>query len=160
MRVLTLLSLAACASCLACAQQPSGNDAAAAKESANSPAAKEAQALARRYMTLINAKDYAAARAMWGHDGADVGGSTEDFARTFAPFSRYEGEIGDPTELKTSAGEQFVAVSAKAHVTLQKTGEKRDLVGLIRFRRPADGAAKNPGQEKWTIWAVDLRKPH
>ncbi|MEO5939162.1 MAG: hypothetical protein ABIQ43_09160 [Sphingomonas sp.] len=109
---------------------------------------------------LITTKDYAAARAMWGHGGADVGGTTEEFARTFAQYSHYEGEVGDPTEIKTSAGQEFVAVPAKAIVILEKTGEKRVLAGLIRFRRSSEGVEKDPNHRRWTIWAIDLRKPH
>lgn len=160
MRVLVLLAVVASVLSTSCARQPSGNSADAASESAKSPPAIQAQALARRYMKLISARDYAAARAMWGHGGADVGGSAEDFARTFAQYSRYEGQVGDPTEIKKDAGEEFVAVSATVNATLQKTGEKKVLAALIRFRRPIQGGDKDPNHGQWAIWAVDLRKPH
>jgi len=167
MRVLPFLSLITCAACVACSQQPGGNAGAAAtgngvapSESAKSPAAREAQALARQYMTLVNAGKYGEARAMWGHGGADVGGSAADFASSFDSFSSYVGEIGDPTDITTTGDEQFVAVAAKANVTLRKSGDKRILVGLIRFRRPTKAVGKDPNSAKWTIWAVDLRRPH
>lgn len=140
MRNLSLIGVALLAACAPQSQK--------ASPSADATLAKET---VERYFDLIRQRKFNDAYRMWGNEGADTRGSAMDFEKSFEPYSDYVAEVGDPTDIKTSTGQEYIAVAAKVRVTLKQTGASSDLSGPIMLRRPAaTGAA-------WQIWGADVR---
>ena len=163
---LVLMSLAACAP-----QGETGNAATAAAnatmpavqpgmrgdESADSASAKAARDLVEQYFAMIDKRDYAGAYRLWGNGGKDAGGTPEQFAESFAIYSKYEPQAGTASEVHARDGMQYVLVTAKAHVENRKTRKTADREGTVMLRR--SGNPNDPVVEKreWRIWGVDLR---
>ncbi|MDE0880931.1 MAG: hypothetical protein OSB00_20085 [Sphingomonas bacterium] len=167
-RLVFILALASAA----CApSQPEANESAATNavaanpqlrgaEPATSASAQAARALAVRYFDLIEQGDYAKARQLWGHEGADVGGDAAALGKVYSRFSRYEPVVGLPTEVHAADGRQYVNVAVKVRATLADTGRVLEQEGPVMMRRSADPSAKEPGEREWSIWGVDIRSKH
>jgi len=141
---------------------PAGNVAQAApsqrgNEPADSASAKAARDTVERYFAAIAKKDYATAYRLWGNDGKDSGGTVDAFAASFAPYSKFEPEAGDPTEIRARDGMQYILVTARAHVENRKTGKTAERSGSVALRRSADPNDPVEHKRDWRIWSVDLR---
>jgi hypothetical protein len=110
-----------------------------------------AQATVKTYFNLIGQRKYGEAYRMWGNDGGDTRGTAAEFANSFEPYRSYIAEVGDPTDIKTSAGQDYIAVTTKVRVTLKQSGETSDRSGPVLLRRPT-GA-----RQAWRIWGTDIR---
>ncbi|MBY0519380.1 MAG: hypothetical protein K2P79_03015 [Sphingomonas sp.] len=168
MRVFVMLSFGAL---VACSAEDKGGNAAAVvtnaalpaaaalrgDEPATSPSAVAARDTVARYFAMIDGKDYAGAYRLWGNDGADAGGTIDDFKKTFAIYSKYEPIIGEPTEIHARDGVQYVLVQAKLHVENRKTGKIADRSGTVMLRRSANPDDPVEAKRDWKIWGVDLR---
>lgn len=126
-------------------------------EPADSASARAARDVVARYFALIEDRDYAGAYRLWGNDGADAGGSLKAFEQSFAPYSKYELEVGMPTEIRARGGMQYIAVDAKLFVENRKTRITANRTGSVLLRRSADPADPVEGKRDWRIWGVDLR---
>ncbi len=125
-----------------------------------SPAQREAKATVARYFDLIAQRDYAAARKLWGNGGADTRGTANQFAESFAQYAQYDPAVGEPTEIKTTGGKQYVLVQAKLHVVIKKSGRVSDREGVVMLSRSEDRQTGDPDKRDWRIWGVDLRESH
>lgn len=174
MRVTIVLSAVLAAATLAgCTQQrDSGNAAPPAPtnsaapqagmrgdEPADSASAKAARELVERYFAMIDKRDYAGAYRLWGNGGKDAGGTVEQFAETFAIYSKYEPQAGVASEIHAREGMQYVLVTAKAHVENKKTRKTADREGTVMLRRSTNPDDPVAEKREWRIWGVDLRVP-
>ena len=125
-----------------------------------SPEAAEAQSVVRRYFDAIARRDFAAAYGLWGHDGADTGGSAAQFAASFDHYKSYKPSVGIPTEVKTSGRMQYVLVPVELNVELKDGGPSEDRKGPVMLRRSEDRSAKGSNLRDWRIWGTDIRVPH
>jgi hypothetical protein len=138
------------------------------------PDAIAARMIVTRYFDHIANKRYADAYRLWGNNGADTRGSLDQFARSFGSFERYDVTVGEPTEIKTSAGQDYISVAASARVKLRTANTMSDRSGTVMLRRPASpetassstpltvngpvGAAGSKSETgQWRIWGVDIR---
>jgi len=123
--------------------------------------AKAARALVHRYYNLVEKGDFAAARQLWGHDGADAGGDAAALAASYAPYSRYKVTVGDPTDIHSTGGLDCVNVAVSVDSVVAKTGRAKALEGPVMLRRDSnaktDAASDSRG---WRIWGADIRAPH
>ena len=110
-----------------------------------------AQETVKIYFDLIGRRKYSDAYRLWGKDGGDTRGTTAEFARSFEPYSSYVAEIGDPTEIKTSTGQDYIAVATIARVTLKQSGVVSKQSGSVMLRRPTGASGQ------WRIWGTDIR---
>lgn len=134
MLLLGVLLLANCSP-----QQPKASDAVLARETV------------KTYFDLIHQKRFNDAYRMWGNDGADTRGSAANFTKSFEPYSRYVADVGDPTAIKTNAGQDYIVVATNVRVMLKQTGATSDQSGTVMLRRPA-GTGRT-----WQIWGADIR---
>lgn len=162
---LPLIGLVACTP-----QNGSGNAGAAAStnttqpmpgqrgnESADSASARAARETVERYFVALEKKDFATAYRLWGNDGKDSGGSVEVFANSLAPYSKFEPEAGDASEIRARDGMQYVLVAARAHVENRKTGKAAERSGSVALRRSVDPNDPVEHKRDWRIWSIDLR---
>ena len=95
-----LIALATLTLITACADRPADPPATAGVAAA-APAAppdtstQSAVEVLRRYFVAIDARDYAAAYALWASGGAASGQTLEEFAAGFAQTERVRAEIGE-----------------------------------------------------------------
>lgn len=118
---------------------------------APSPAALDAQRVARDYFSALDAKDYPRAYRLWGNAGTDAGGSLRAFSQVFERFATYHGEAGAPGEVRVGDGVDYILVEAKAE-TKDAKGKAAELSGVLMLKRPTGKAAP------WTIWGADIRR--
>lgn len=107
------------------------------------------------YFASIEGGKYAAARALWGNDGADSKLSPAAFAASFAKYREYHANIGGPGEIEGAAGSRYVSVPVQVYARL-KDGRPDYQTGTIVLRRTeVDGAT--PEQRKWHIYSIELK---
>jgi hypothetical protein len=121
------------------------------QKSESPPDAASARETVKVYFSLIRQRKFGDAYRMWGNDGGDTRGSVADFVKSLELYGSYVAEVGDPTEIKTSAGQAYVAVAAKVRVTMKPSGAASDRSGTVMLRRPAKGDGE------WRIWGTDIR---
>jgi hypothetical protein len=165
--LLVLLASAACAP-----RQPDANASARADTAPatkpgvraaagpNSADAKAARGVAARYFALVKEGDFASARNLWGHGGADSGGDAAALRNSFKAYSSYDVTVGAPTDVHVTDGMQYVNVAAKVRGTRSSTGKVVTLEGPVMLRRSIDPRAADVDSREWTIWGVDIRIPH
>lgn len=127
------------------------------EDTADSPSAREARSVVERYFAAVNAKDFRTAHALWGNNGKDSGGSADDLARAITIYSRYEPEVGKPTDVRVRDGMQYILVSAKLFVENRKTGNTASRDGNVMLRRSINSNDADPAKREWRIWGIDLR---
>ena len=107
------------------------------------------------YYASIEGGKYAAARALWGNDGADSKLSPAAFAASFAGYREYHANIGAPGDVEGAAGSRYVSVPVQIYARL-KDGRPDYRTGTVVLRRTVvDGAT--PEQRKWHIYSIDLK---
>ena len=107
------------------------------------------------YFASIEGGKYAAARALWGNDGADSKMSPAAFAASFARYKEYHANIGGPGEVEGAAGSRYVSVPVQVYARL-KDGRPDYQTGTVVLRRTVvDGST--PEQRKWHIYSIDLK---
>lgn len=129
-------------------------------ESMNSPAARQAKAVAAHYFALIEAGDFGAARKLWAQDGAASGGSAKDLAAFYANYSSYAAVVGVPTDVHVTDGRQYVNVAIRTRATIARSGKTIEQEGPLMLRRSIDPHAADGQERDWQIWGVDIRVPH
>lgn len=108
----------------------------------------------QRYYDAIEAKDFAAAYALWGEDGKASGQSLQQFAAGFANTTRVRATIGDSVRLGAAAGSQYATVPVTIDATL-RDGRRQHFTGTYTVRRAmVDGATA--AQRRWHIYKADL----
>jgi membrane-bound inhibitor of C-type lysozyme len=107
------------------------------------------------YFASIEGGKYAAARALWGNDGADSKLSPAAFAASFAKYKEYHANIGGQGEVEGAAGSRYVSVPVQVYARL-KDGRPDYQTGTIVLRRTVvDGST--PEERKWHIYSIDLK---
>lgn len=156
-----LIALATLTLITACADRPADPPATAGVAAA-APAAppdtstQSAVEVLRRYFVAIDARDYAAAYALWASGGAASGQTLEEFAAGFAETERVRAEIGEPGRVEGAAGSRYVTVPVSVHATTVH-GETQRFEGSYTLRRSVvDGAT--PEQRSWRIYSAEVRR--
>ena len=110
----------------------------------------------RRYYAAIDARDFAAAYALWGQDGLGSGQSLQEFASGFDKTARVHATVGDSVRVEGAAGSQYATVPVTVDATLREGGEQH-FTGTYTMRRAmVDGAT--PAQRRWHIFKAALRE--
>jgi hypothetical protein len=113
-----------------------------------------AQETLRRYYGAINAKDYAAAYALWSNHGASSRQSAEDFAQGYARTLMVDARIGEPGKPEGAAGSRYIRVPVDL-ASAQADGSSRHYRGSFTLRAVvADGAT--PEQQQWHLDSAEL----
>ena len=152
---------------LAGCSQETGKDNETTAEVTRSPMPKPvssdaaaARSVVQHYFGAIARKDFAAAYRLWGHEGADTGGSAAKFAASFDSFKTYKAIVGIPTEVRIAGGMQYVLIPIKLHVEFNEAGRIENRRGPVMLRRSADRRATDTNSQDWRIWGTDIRVPH
>lgn len=113
-----------------------------------------AQETLRRYYGAINAKDYAAAYALWSNNGASSRQSAQAFANGYAKTLMVDARIGEPTNPEGAAGSRYIQVPVDL-AAAQSDGSSRHYRGSFTLRAAvADGAT--PEQRQWHLDSAEL----
>lgn len=139
---------------------PAASDGKRGPAAPNSPDARAAMATVQRYFRAIEARDYAAAYAMWTEGGRSAAPSLAAFEASFAPYSEYEPAVGRPTAVTVRDGTQYVLVSASTFVKRRGSGATAERDGFVMLRRSVDPRDPDPAKRDWHIWATDIRVRH
>ena len=145
--------------------QPNGSDDAAASRAAaeSSPASRAAAAesspaadVVRRYYEAIDARDFAAAYALWEGDGAANGQSFDDFAGGFAETADVTVDVGEPGRVEPAAGSWYVEVPVTVRAVTKRGVEQR-FEGTYTLRRTASA---DTGDERpaWRIYSAEMEE--
>ncbi len=129
-------------------------------EPANSASAEEARKLVQQYFDQVTARKFDQAYKLWGHGGADAGGTQKAFAASFDAYERYQPKVGEPTEIKRSGMLQYVSVMVEIDVVLKRGHRVRKLSGPVMLRRSADPKTADADARDWRIWGTDTRVRH
>ena len=110
----------------------------------------------RRYYAAIDARDFAAAYALWGQDGRASGQSFQEFAAGFGKTAHVHATVGDSVRVEGAAGSQYATVPVTVDATLRE-GREQHFTGTYTMRRAmVDGAT--PAQRRWHIYKAALRE--
>jgi hypothetical protein len=160
MRKMVLMSLILVVGC-----SPSANDrdkatydeenlaAVSKKMAATSDDAIEAKLTVERYFAMVADESYNTAWQMWDNEGKAWGGDAGSLAAFYQRYENFDPEVGQPSEVKTLDGRQFVHVEVKARAKM-KTG-KRDVALSGRMMLQRDLVTRDGAD--WYIGGMDLR---
>jgi hypothetical protein len=160
MRHLAVRSLTAIAVVAACACRESrprlAESSAASGLAAGRADSSQPADVVRRYYAAIDARDFAAAYALWEQDGRASGQSFQEFAGGFDKTAHVHATIGDSVAVEGAAGSQYATVPVTVDATLRQGGEQH-FTGTYTVRRAmVDGAT--PEQRRWHIYSAALRE--
>ncbi|MES2337376.1 MAG: hypothetical protein V4537_04685 [Pseudomonadota bacterium] len=131
---------------------PTGVPTPAASRTADT--AEAAADVVRRYHTLIAARDYAAAYALW--EPSAVGMTAPAFAASFAKYASYAADVGRPGRIDAGAGQRYVTVPVRVTGRLASGGGFA-LVGTMTLHRTGDIDGATAEQRSWRIRSSDLK---
>lgn len=112
-----------------------------------------AQQKVQEYFALVSSQNYEAAWAMWGLDGKAWGGDVNSFAEFYGKYESFDPQVGEPTEVKTVDGRQYVHVEVKARAKMNTGNRILDLTGKMLLHRDLD----EQNETDWYIGGMDLR---
>jgi len=116
--------------------------------------AEAAETTLRRYYGAINAKDYAAAYALWSNQGAASQQSYEAFAHGYGKTLMVDARVGKASDAEGAAGSRYIKVPVEL-AAAQTDGRTRHYRGSFTLRAVmADGAT--PEQRRWHLDSADL----
>lgn len=127
-----------------------------AADEAVEPGADRAAAVVERYLALIAAHDFAAARSLWDQGGAASGMSAEEFGASFPKYRTFKAEVGEPGPIEAGAGQRYVTVPVRVTGTL-RTGAPFVLAGPITLHRSGNIDGATAEQRRWHISASGLK---
>lgn len=108
----------------------------------------------RRYYAAINAKDYAAAYALWSNGGAASRQTFDAFAGGYANTTTVQATVGKAFDPEGAAGSRYIQVPIEL-ASRRSDGSTRHYRGSFTLRAVmADGAT--PGQHQWHLDSVDI----
>lgn len=111
-------------------------------------------AVIRRYYAAIDARDYAAAYALWGQRGAASGQTRGQFEEGFTRTAQVKVTIGDNIRIEGGAGSQYATVPVRVDAVLQSR-ERQHFEGSYTLRRAmVDGASAD--ERRWHIDSAQL----
>lgn len=112
-----------------------------------------AQQMVQEYFALVSRQNYEAAWAMWGVDGEAWGGDVESFAEFYRKYESFDPQVGEPTEVKTLDGRQYVHVEVKARAKMRSDNRILNLNGRMMLQRDVN----DQNEADWYIGGMDLR---
>ncbi|MEN2787106.1 hypothetical protein ACFOKI_04225 [Sphingomonas qilianensis] len=118
--------------------------------------AQGAANVVQTYYALLGERKYAAAWALWGHDGADSRMTATAFAASFDKYSEYHATIGAPGEIEAGMSQRWVTVPVQIHAR-HRTGKPVYLIGQATVHRIAEGVGASKAQQRWRIRTIELR---
>ncbi|WP_333567318.1 hypothetical protein [Sphingorhabdus sp.] len=113
----------------------------------------EAKLTVERYFAMVASESYDTAWQMWDNEGKAWGGDAESLAAFYQRYESFDPEVGDPTEVKTLDGRQFVHVEVRARAKLKSNKRDIALNGRVMLQRNTE--VQN-GTD-WFIGGMDLR---
>ena len=118
------------------------------------PDSSDPSAVIARYYSDINARDFRAAYALWGNDGAASKQSFDQFSNGFAQTASVKVQLGEPGRIEGAAGSRYVDIPVTLESTL-KSGERQTFTGTYTLRRAVvDGATA--AQRRWHIYSAKI----
>lgn len=127
-----------------------------APSSTGEPTAQDAVQVLRDYYDAINARDYAAAYALWSDGGRSSGQSPQQFADGFDDTREIQVQVDAPGRVDAAAGSRYIEVPLAITAT-RNDGSVHKYVGAYVMRRAVvDGAAV--AQRQWRIASADIRE--
>lgn len=130
------------------------DDASKTPECPADPVSKKAAAdMVERYYSAINARDYAAAWALWGEDGGTSGKTLDQFARGFAQTRQTHVDVGLVSDVEGGAGSLYVTVPVTIDAELND-GRHQHFTGSYALRQINRGMGPSQG---WHIATASLR---
>jgi hypothetical protein len=184
-RILTLLTLAACAAC----SQPEPDSGNAAMPAGNEPveqtelipdtikpgkpgglpddrepipegpidprSAQGAGQVLRQFGGLLEQRRFAKAYRLWS-DGGRASGLTEaQFATAYDKYAEIHSEVGTPGDAEGAAGSIYVDIPFRLYGKLN-SGEAFNQAGSVTLRRVNDVPGSTEDQRRWHIYKSDL----
>jgi hypothetical protein len=123
-------------------------------DSRNDATPAAAEDTVRRYYAAINAKDYAAAYALWGNGGAASRQTYEVFADGYKTTVSVQATVGKALDPEGAAGSRYIQVPIELS-SHRSDGGIRHYRGSFTLRAVmADGAT--PQQRHWHLDSADI----
>lgn len=117
--------------------------------------AQGAAQVVQQYAAELEARNYAAAWALWGDGGKASGRATADaFARTFDRYDSWHAQVGAPGRMEGAAGSSYVTVPLVIYGRL-KTGAEVHEKADVTLRRVNDVPGSTPDQRRWHIERIE-----
>ncbi|SEL77349.1 hypothetical protein SAMN05428989_2480 [Pseudoxanthomonas sp. GM95] len=108
----------------------------------------------RRYYAAVDAKDYATAYALWGHNGQASRQTFEGFVNGYAKTTSAQATVGKAFNAEGAAGSRYIQVPVDLAST-RSDGSTRHYRGNFTLKAVmADGAT--PEQRQWHLDSADL----
>jgi hypothetical protein len=121
------------------------------------PASAEAAGqVVQRYGGLLEQREFARARKLWGKGGEASGLSERQFVAAYGKYASIHSEVGRPADMEGAAGSAYVTVPFRLHGTL-KSGGTFNLVGPLTLRRVNDVPGSTEAQRRWHIEKSGLK---
>lgn len=119
--------------------------------------AQGAANVVQTYFSLIEANQYAEARALWDRDGKASGMSPAAFIASFARYREYHANVGAPGRIEGSAGQRYISVPVQIYGKLKNGDRPFNLLGEVSLHRMADVDAAAAAQKQWRISAIHFK---
>ena len=118
--------------------------------------AQGAANVVQTYFALIEADQYAQARALWDGGGNASGMSLAAFVASFAKYREYHANVGAPGRIEGSAGQRYISVPVQIYGKLKDAERPFNLRGEVSLHRAADVEVATAAQKRWRISAIHL----
>lgn len=115
-----------------------------------------AEAVVRAYYAAIDARDFAAAYALWSDGGAASGQSFEHFRNGYANTASVEAEVGAATDAEGAAGSRYIRVPMELRATQHDGSVRHYRGGFVLRAALADGASAE--QRRWHLYSADIQR--
>ena len=133
-----------------------GNEAAPQPDVATaSPDAEAAVAVVRQFGDLLEQRQFAEARALYGNDGEASGVSADEFADRFENFETIDSAVAYAGRVEGAAGSLYTDVQLTLTGNLD-SGEPYSRTGLVTLRRVNNVPGATEEQLRWHIVKVRL----
>jgi hypothetical protein len=112
--------------------------------------AEGAGQVVQRYGGLLEQRQFADARKLWGDGGKASGLSEAQFIAAYDKYETIHSEVGKPAGMEGAAGSSYITVPFHLYGTL-KSGGAFNLVGPLTLRRVNDVPGSTAAQRRWHI---------
>jgi hypothetical protein len=118
--------------------------------------AEGAGQVVQRYGGLLEQRQFADARRLWGDGGKASGLSEAQFIAAYDKYATIHSEVGKPTGMEGAAGSSYITVPFHLYGTL-KSGAAFNMVGPLTLRRINDVPGSTEAQRRWHIVESGLK---
>jgi hypothetical protein len=118
--------------------------------------AEGAGQVVQRYGGLLEQRQFADARKLWGGAGEASGLSQAQFVAAYDKYATIHSEVGKPTDMEGAAGSSYITVPFHLYGTL-KSGGAFNMIGPLTLRRVNDVPGSTAAQRRWHIVESGLK---